>query len=334
MQDHHNITLPENPDYDTTRSIEALGGGGQFAGRNRQEANDSGFINSSIFHEKCEKDPRESLSDEDLLTTSPAITGTVSFFRNDVKITRHCRNSGKSSLASRGEIKTLSRKSRARLLHLIKNMPVSLPVMVTLTYPGEYPYDGKIVKGHLDTFIKWLKYHGVKYGIWWLEFQERGAPHFHMFISDHIDHRYVAAAWYKIVGSGNLAHLKAGTRVEAVRNADSGYSYALAYSQKVQQKIVPAGFENVGRFWGKWGIDVKPDIVVQGPLSTIAPLVRLTRKIRQTAQPGFIDRGFCGFSVWDATTKLRPHADKIMVDGRHLSDYLKPISSYQPPGVS
>jgi hypothetical protein len=132
-------------------------------------------------------------------------------------------------------------------------------VMCTLTYPGEFPRDGRVVKRHLDCFVKrafryWVEGREPKSCFWFLEFQERGAPHFHLFLNFTIPAVLVSQWWYEIVGSGDERHLLAGTRIEAMRSGRYGtVSYASKYAAKVEQKEVPPNFVNVGRFWGIYG---------------------------------------------------------------------------------
>jgi hypothetical protein len=83
-----------------------------------------------------------------------------------------------------------------------------------------------------------------------LEFQERGAPHFHILVDKEIPHQDVAKSWYRIVGSGDEKHLKAGTEVRAIRAKDSIGYYLTTYMEKARQKSVPPEYEKVGRFWG------------------------------------------------------------------------------------
>ena len=84
----------------------------------------------------------------------------------------------------------------------------------------------------------------------YLEFQERGAPHFHILVDKEIPHQKVAKSWYRIVGSGDEKHLKAGTEVRAIRAKDSIGYYLTTYMEKARQKSVPPEYEKVGRFWG------------------------------------------------------------------------------------
>lgn len=94
--------------------------------------------------------------------------------------------------AKRGEIKDWSRKSRSRMLATIAELDLyemlsapGEPAMLTLTYPGDWKQvapNGKVVKAHLEAFFKRYK---RAWGedlkcIWKLEFQGRGAPHYHL----------------------------------------------------------------------------------------------------------------------------------------------------------
>ena len=96
--------------------------------------------------------------------------------------------------AIRGDIRGWSRKSRARMISSLSEldlaplyMSADFPAMVTLTYPGDWKTvapDGAVVKGHLQAFFKRYR---RSWGedlkcIWKLEFQRRGAPHFHLLL--------------------------------------------------------------------------------------------------------------------------------------------------------
>ena len=151
----------------------------------------------------------------------------------------------------------------------------------TLTYPADYPTNGREVKRHLQNFIKRLRRRCYKtmrpdeYGtwsvFWFLEFQARGAPHFHFFCTHspvptkaNLQHRpetpielarkWLAKAWYECVESGDPKHLGAGTQLDYFRTSRAGtISYASKYARKQQQKQVPEEFEEIGRFWGVSG---------------------------------------------------------------------------------
>lgn len=146
-----------------------------------------------------------------------------------------------------------------------------VPEMVTLTYPEVFPRDGEIVKRHLQAFKeRWTrKWGAAPVGVWKLEFQRRGAPHFHLYVArpavrESEFRRWVSEAWYEVVGSGDVRHLRAGTGVDRQFCARSASVAQLAAyfakhnakwgEGKGYQNDVPEGFEHVGRFWGAWGM--------------------------------------------------------------------------------
>jgi hypothetical protein len=133
--------------------------------------------------------------------------------------------------------------------------------MMTLTYPEEYPTDGKVVKRHLNAMLGWLRYNypGLGY-LWYLEFQERGAPHVHILLTFGLPgcrdkriakRKKVAKAWYRIVDSGDVKHLLACLNWDNARKKNGLAHYVAWYAGKAQQKQVPEDYQNVGRFWGK-----------------------------------------------------------------------------------
>lgn len=186
----------------------------------------------------------------------------VQVYRNDVRVVRRGLHhpGNKDKTPKRGTIRMLSRKSRKRLAFVANNTNVRFVTMVTLTYPKEYPTDGKTVKRHLNAFLTWIRrrFDRPSY-LWFLEFQKRGAPHVHLLldyplpytVNQRNDIRHdVSRRWYKIVGSGDEKHARAGTRVERIRKPDGAARYCLKYAYKTEQKWVPPRYQNVGRFWG------------------------------------------------------------------------------------
>jgi hypothetical protein len=160
-----------------------------------------------------------------------------------------------------GDIMNLSRKSLRRLAFTASNTAVDFVAMLTLTYPEAYPVDGRICKRHLNTLLTRLrqKYTAVSY-LWFMEFQKRGAPHFHILVDRFIPHDWLAEAWYKIVDSGDEKHLQAGTQADKIRSQNGAKHYVVKYAAKCNQKAVPIGFRRVGRYWGA-SRNVKPQPV-------------------------------------------------------------------------
>jgi len=181
----------------------------------------------------------------------------------------------------RGTIKEFTEQSCRNMMQTARNVE-GLKNMLTLTYPSEFPCDGRLVKGHLELMRKWLMYRNIG-AFWFLEFQRRGAPHFHMFITGNVDKDEVSKAWFRIVASGDEKHLRAGTRIEAIRKPHAVSAYAAKYAAKVEQKEVPDGYREVGRFWGTFGgVKVVPQYEESGTPSQVAPLVRVLRNLQKS----------------------------------------------------
>jgi hypothetical protein len=86
------------------------------------------------------------------------------------------------------------------------------------------------------------------WGVWRLEPQLRGAPHYHLILWGwRIEREWVSRAWWEVVGSGEETHLKAGTNVQQARSHDG----AIAYCSKYLGKRPPGcQWERPGRWWG------------------------------------------------------------------------------------
>lgn len=165
-------------------------------------------------------------------------------------------------IGCRGNIVGFSVGSGVRMRRYLRECVSEYTHMLTLTYPEGYPSDGTTVKNHLRRFLqevrRWddrLNRGQCKHSaFWFLEFQQRGAPHFHIFCNRCPAKTWVSETWYRIVDSEDIRHLHAGTRTEKLRTGRAGtISYASKYAAKLEQKTVPAGYENVGRFWGVYG---------------------------------------------------------------------------------
>lgn len=169
--------------------------------------------------------------------------------RKDVILKFKGRRVGPGGDTTRGIIRGFTHQSRRRLSFLVRNTADLFDGFVTLTYPASFPSNGREVKRHLSTFCSWLRRRKIAY-VWILEFQQRGAPHFHFLIRGFLPKEDIAQRWFEIVGSLDQRHLRAGTRVEGVKNQDQVGAYMAAYMTKLEQKQVPKSYKSVGRFWG------------------------------------------------------------------------------------
>lgn len=199
-----------------------------------------------------------------------------------------------------GTIKGWSTKSRIRMMYRFTTLDWSqmrgVPEMLTLTYPREFPADGRTVKRHLDNFRRsWCDRFGAPpAGVWKLEFQRRGAPHFHLYVGrpvmpwrEFLD--WARDTWYRIVGSGDPAHLEQGVRIDRQFCSKSKSVKALAWyfakhnakhSTKHYQNEVPEGFGAPGRFWGYWTLPVKVT-VLELSTSEFVQIRRLLARLRR-----------------------------------------------------
>ena len=176
----------------------------------------------------------------------------ISAFRRDSVVKVWCGASrSKRDVPKRGCVVEFSDKSRSRLLFTAFNASCDWLGFGFLTYPMEFPHDGRKVKRDIHLFCEWLDSLGCRW-LWGLEFQERGAAHINFLADQFIPKGQLSRRWFEIVGSGDLKHLFAGTRIEYAISSEqaAGYIAACYSAKKSAQKVVPEDFQNVGRFWG------------------------------------------------------------------------------------
>jgi len=160
-----------------------------------------------------------------------------------------------------GKIRSFSRRSRSRLNKKIATVRKSeIPCFVTLTYHEQYPTDFEEFKYHLHKFFANLHHKFPTFGaIWKLEFQKRGAPHYHLLIwgvSVEDLQKYIPSIWNKIAGYGSIEHLAwhngelgHGNKhcVQEINSWNGVTSYAAKYFSKVDETL------RSGRIWGVRG---------------------------------------------------------------------------------
>jgi len=188
----------------------------------------------------------------------------------------------------RGSITEWSRKSRARMVRTIAELDMSpwdsdsgTFALITLTLPDQWAEitpTGKDFRRLLDRMRQRLKGRaGVTRVIWKLEFQERGAPHWHALmkipamVGTQTFEDWLRVAWASVVDvPGALERRKheahgadvtmAGTWCSTPRGVSV---YFLKHSAKTSdgkeyQHTVPlqwrADGAGPGRFWGVWGL--------------------------------------------------------------------------------
>ena len=196
-------------------------------------------------------------------------------------------------LANRGAIKEFSPASGIRMRRYLRDCTAEYRSLVTLTYPHGYPIDGRVCKAHLKRFIQELRRYDRepdRFSVFWfLEYQNRGAPHFHMFVTGFFPKEFIASTWFRIVGSDDARHLHAGTRIEKIRAGRGGMSqYASKYAAKMEQKSVPKEIINCGRFWGVSGLKetVSATIVIKPDARSLKPIDRALNTLKSEINIG------------------------------------------------
>ena len=174
----------------------------------------------------------------------------------------NARQNSKNAGGRRGEIKGFSSASRRRLINFLFSLEHPPEVMVTLTYPEKWEADYHKWKRDLDVFFKRVARKFPEYWfVWKLEFQKRGAPHFHLLgsfgkgvVVNQALKEWVSRAWYEVVNSGDEKHLLAGTNVEVLDSNKKVRAYVCKYVSKEDVPKAEDGKEiKVGRWWGKSG---------------------------------------------------------------------------------
>lgn len=164
----------------------------------------------------------------------------------------------------RGQVEMFSRASASRLTRTARNAMPELITQMVLTYHEQIP-DGETAKKHLNAWLMALKRAcpGVGY-LWILEFQTRGAPHFHVWLTAPFSvelWKKLGKAWNRIADPDSPQHLwwhteeRLNVRSKKLERSMipwdmKGAGYLRKYMSKEAQKCVPDGFGWVGRFWG------------------------------------------------------------------------------------
>ena len=168
----------------------------------------------------------------------------------------------------RGDIQVFSVGSRYRLFRLLHQLTFTKVTFMTLTYPEEFPTNPRVYKTHLKEFHRKfeIKTPGVS-GVWRLEFQERGAPHFHIMFLDWQpgDDGEVAWMWKSTCHTWDMAHELLGVNVRIItdnRQQALIAFYLAKYIAKIDEREVKYDARKPGRWWGKWNI-VEPEPTVR-----------------------------------------------------------------------
>ncbi|MFA5264427.1 MAG: hypothetical protein WC378_11430 [Opitutaceae bacterium] len=153
----------------------------------------------------------------------------------------------------RGCVKGLSKKSRFRLTKLLAmiNRPEPLH-FVTLTY-REFAGDWGKWKDHFKAWKDLMCHHyPALSGLWRMEFQERGAPHFHLILwgvtkATEAFKDQASEAWLRIIGQNTQANRQYGVTVQLTDDLRSTGFYLSMYAAKDEKDRKDI---QTGREWG------------------------------------------------------------------------------------
>jgi hypothetical protein len=183
---------------------------------------------------------------------------------------------------------TWSNKSRAKMLERFSTLDFtpfanegSIIAFLTLTYPSDWltvAPSSRSAKRHLSMLRKRFEREFARpfFALWKMEFQRRGAPHFHLLapIPRGSDFRtWLSKTWTEIVNHPDemerAKHLQAGTGVDKAKgiSADTAQRISYYFSKHSSANKGPKEYQNtppeewiqagsVGRFWGYWGLEV------------------------------------------------------------------------------
>jgi len=118
-----------------------------------------------------------------------------------------------------------------RKLARLETSAAALPKFLTLTYPARFPTAPE-AKTHLFTFLKRVKRAFPRSAAFWkMEFQRRGAPHFHLMLYGvpYWNKRRVQTVWGECIGQPEARPF---TRIESVKSWRHLMGYAAKYLAK------------------------------------------------------------------------------------------------------
>ena len=160
----------------------------------------------------------------------------------------------------RGTVSEFSHASRRRLLRLLATLdPAQKYAFLTLTYPADFP-DVENAKTHLRAFYKRLKRKNDSLAaIWRLEFQRRGAPHFHLILMnwEYIPQYGLLEFWQEVTG----AEVKLLDIRMVQGDPQTALRYAAKYSAKRSTYLDNSAYlaahpnTNIGRHWGSYNLE-------------------------------------------------------------------------------
>lgn len=158
----------------------------------------------------------------------------------------------------RGCVTYFSDNSRRRLMKKLARLKATKAVFITLTYPDEFP-GPRTAYAHLRAYLERFRYHYPQASaVWRLEYQERGAPHFHILFYNlpFLDRSEWHGWWARIVDA-YVDDNEPRVSIEVVRSRRGIMYYVSKYIAKSDvdedgniSYFIHLTYPHKGRFWG------------------------------------------------------------------------------------
>lgn len=160
----------------------------------------------------------------------------------------------------RKEIQVFSADSRFRLFRLLHRLEFDKVTFCTLTYPAVFPTEKAVYKANLKEYRRRFEDRfGRVPAVWRLEFQARGAPHYHIMYLDapYVDIHDWCYLWSDVIHTYDMAHRLVGVDVKLVTSGKESKLvafYLAKYVAKIDKRDPNCIKIKPGRWWGKWNI--------------------------------------------------------------------------------
>lgn len=248
-------------------------------------------------------DPRPPFSRRSYSYAVPKPTLTLAVKAQYLKLRRPRGGAPERREWRRGSVTAFTARSRSRMLQSLaqvqQNDGTPDCLWITLTYPEWYPSSVRRCKMHLKAWEMRVRRAFPRAWFYWkLEFQVRGAPHFHLLVFDTgaIVEDWWHTAWFEVVNSGEHFHWFYGSKVQRLYSWKAAGSYCAKYCAKedVQQVC-----DSPGRFWGIVNRKARPATLVEAEITDAEFYIMRRAIVRFMGQRhGFHGKGGPTSGVW------------------------------------
>jgi len=187
--------------------------------------------------------------EEHLFSNSPYLNDgkSIIIYNNSLRLESKNKKSQFGLIPERkkGDIRKFSVNSKRRFVKELAHINLICygnPLFVTLTYRNTLPKDGKELQRHLNLFLtKLRRYRENFHYVWRLEFQKRGAPHFHLVLLPlfSVDKKYLwkyrrllINNWRESIGDWDADLEKYAVKTDFVEGKKNVFSYISKYATK------------------------------------------------------------------------------------------------------